>query len=109
MRFVVNIGKLAFNFVKAVVVSGFDTARVIVQDPGIVNSGTTRMPYGDIDAGTASLLGALISLTPGTTMIAQDPKNREFLLHLLDLGQRDATIATIQRDFVAPLREFTGK
>ena len=42
-------------------------------------------------------------------MIAQDLKNREFLLHLLDLGQRDATIATIQRDFVAPLRELTGK
>ena len=44
MRFVVNIGKLAFNFVKAVVVSGFDTARVIVRDSGIANSGTTRMP-----------------------------------------------------------------
>jgi len=109
MRFVVNIARLAFNFVKSVVVSGFYTARVIVRDPGIVSNGTTRMPYGDLDAATASLLGALISLTPGTTMIAQDLQNREFLLHLLDLGQRDATIAAIQRDFVKPLRELTGK
>jgi hypothetical protein len=79
MRFAINIARLAFNFVKAVVVSGFDTARVIVRDPRAANSGTIRMPYGDLDAATASLLGALISLTPGTTMIAQDLENREFM------------------------------
>jgi multicomponent K+:H+ antiporter subunit E/multicomponent Na+:H+ antiporter subunit E len=109
MRFAINIARLAFNFVKGVVVSGFDTARVIVRDPRAANSGTIRMPYGELDPATASLLGALISLTPGTTMIAQDVENREFLLHLLDLERRDATIAAIQRDFVMPLRALTGK
>ena len=109
MRFLFNIARLLVNFVKGVLVSGFDTARVIVRDPRLGNSGTTRMPYGELGPGTASLLGALISLTPGTTMIAQDLENKEFLLHLLDLGRRDETIAAIQRDFVAPLQELTGR
>lgn len=109
MRFVINIGKLAVNFVKGLVLSGWDTALVIFRDPGTLDSGTTRMPYGGLDPKTASLLGALISLTPGTTMVALDIQRREFLLHLLDMGHRDASIATIQRDFVTPLRELTGK
>jgi multisubunit Na+/H+ antiporter MnhE subunit len=109
MRFVTNMGKLAFNFIRDVVLSGWDTAWVILRDSSIVNSGTTRMAYGELDPTSASLLGALISLTPGTTMIAMDLQRREFLLHLLDLRQRDATIATIQRDFVTPLLELQEK
>ena len=109
MRFVINVGKLAFNFIRDVILSGWDTARVILRDPGILNSGTTRMAYGELNPAYASLLGALISLTPGTTMIAMDLQRREFLLHLLDLRHRDVTIATIQRDFVVPLLELQGK
>ncbi len=109
MSFAINLGKLAYNFIRDVVLSGWDTARLILRDPGIVNSGTTRMTYGELNPGYASLLGALISLTPGTTMISMDLQRREFLLHLLDLRQRDATIATIQRDFVVPLLELQGQ
>ena len=109
MRYLINIGTLAFNFIKGVVLSSWDTARVISRDPSIVNSGTTRMPYRELDPKSASFLGALISLTPGTTMIAMDLERREFLLHILDLRQRDATIASIQRDFVAPLLALRGK
>lgn len=109
MRFVVNIGKLAFNFFRDVVLSGWDTARVILLDPGIANSGTARMSYGALDLYTASLLGALISLTPGTTMIAMDLQRREFVLHLLDLRQKDLTIARIRRDFIHPLLQLQGK
>ena len=103
-----NVVKLVFNFIKGVVLSGWDTARVIMQDPSTAHSGMTRMPYGELDPKTASLLGALIALTPGTTTVAVDLQRREFLLHLLDLERREATIATIQHDFVTPLHELRG-
>ncbi len=103
-----NVVKLVFNFIKGAVLSGWDTARVIMQGPGTVHSGTTRMPYGELGPKTASLLGALVSLTPGTTTVAIDLQRREMLLHLLDLKRREATIAVIQRDFVTPLLGFRG-
>ena len=108
MSLVFNVVKLVFNVIKNAVLSGWDTARVITQDPGTVRSGTTRMPYGELDPKTASLLGALISLTPGTTTVAIDLQRREILLHLLDLERREATIAVIQHDFVTPLLGFRG-
>jgi multisubunit Na+/H+ antiporter MnhE subunit len=108
MSFAFNVGKLVFNFFKGLVLSGWDTAWVIVRDSSTVRSGMTRMPYGDLDPKTASLLGGLISLTPGTTMVSLDLQRRELLLHLLDLERREATITTIQRDFVTPLLELRG-
>ena len=109
MRFVMALGTLVLHFAKNVLLSGWDTARVIIRDSDMVNSGTTRMSYGELDLNSASLLGALISLTPGTTMIAMDPRRRELVLHLLDLEQREETIANIQRDFVRPLLTLHGK
>jgi len=108
MSLVLNIAKLVLNVFKHAVLSGWDTARVITQDPGTVHSGTTRMPYGKLGPKAASLLGALISLTPGTTTVAIDLQHREILLHLLDLERREATIAVIQHDFVTPLLGFRG-
>ena len=48
MRTLINIGKLILNFARDLVLSGWDTARVILRAPGVVNSGTTVMPYGDL-------------------------------------------------------------
>ena len=109
MSFLFNLSWLTVNFVKGVFISGLDTARIILRNPGTASSGTTRMAYGDLDPGAAAVLGALVSLTPGTTMIAQDTDRREFVLHLLDLNQRDATIAAIRRDFLTPLRRLTRR
>jgi multisubunit Na+/H+ antiporter MnhE subunit len=103
-----NLGRLCLNFIKALVLSGWDTARVIMRDPDTVDSGLTRISYGRLDPASASLLGALLSLTPGTATVAIDLQRRELLLHLLDLSQREATLAAIQRDFISPLEELRG-
>lgn len=108
MSFSFNVAKLIFNSIKQTVLSGWDTARVIMQDPGVVHSGLTRMSYKELDPKAASLLGALISLTPGTTTVSIDLKRRELLLHLLDLEQREATVAIIHRDFLKPLLNLRG-
>jgi multisubunit Na+/H+ antiporter MnhE subunit len=98
---------LVFNFIKSALLSGWDTARVILRQPNI-EGGLMRMSYGELSPAAASVLGAMITLTPGTTVVKIDLEQREFILHLLDLGQRETALATIQRDFTTPLALLTG-
>jgi len=103
-----NLAWLLFNFIKGALLSGWDTARVILFQSHCIHGGMTRMAYGELSPAQASLLGALITLTPGTTTVAIDLDKREFLLHLLDLTQRDATLASITHDFVEPFNRLKG-
>jgi multisubunit Na+/H+ antiporter MnhE subunit len=102
------ISLLIVNFVKEAVISGWTTARLILRRPADLHPGFVRLPYEDLPDGAASLLGALITLTPGTTMVDIDPERREFLLHLLDTERTAATLAAIRRDFMQPLRVLCG-
>lgn len=95
------------NFLRDVVIGGWATARLTLSArppcPGLV-----RMTYGDLPEEAAVLLGALITLTPGTTTLDIDPERREFLLHMLDVGHADAALEAIRRDFLAPVAVLFG-
>lgn len=108
MNFVINFTRLLFNIIKEIILSSWYTARIILKQPDTVNSGITDFHYGELDPKMASLLAALISLTPGTTTVTIDLQQRNLVLHLLDLDQREETLLMIQRDFVAPLRNLRG-
>jgi multisubunit Na+/H+ antiporter MnhE subunit len=73
-----------------------------------VQPGFARLAYGDLGPGGASLLGVLVTLTPGTTSLEIDTERREIRLHLLDASQAEATLAAIERDFARPLRALSG-
>jgi multisubunit Na+/H+ antiporter MnhE subunit len=47
----------------------------------------------------AALLGSMISLTPGTTVIDIDVAAREMVLHMLDMSDAASALAAIRRDF----------
>jgi multicomponent K+:H+ antiporter subunit E/multicomponent Na+:H+ antiporter subunit E len=98
---------LIFNFIKGVLLSGWDTARMILRQTPAAG-GLTRMTYGQLSPAAASVLGAMVTLTPGTTVVDIDLAQGEFVLHLLDLSQREATLAAIRRDFSVPLASLTG-
>ena len=100
---------LTVNFIKGVLISGMDTARIILRKPGDTRSGLTRMTYPEISPALASVLGTMVTLTPGTTLIDIDTERHELVLHLLDLGQREATLQSIQRDFAGPLTMLSGR
>jgi multisubunit Na+/H+ antiporter MnhE subunit len=108
MRRLLALAMLGINFLKEVVVSGWVTARIILAGPRGLRPGFVRLAYGDLPEGAASLLAALVTLTPGTTVVDIDPERREFLMHLLDLDQAEATLAAIRRDFLAPIRALVG-
>jgi multisubunit Na+/H+ antiporter MnhE subunit len=95
---------LLINFIKIAYKSGIDTAMVILTRIDKGQDGVARISYGDLNPGTASLLGAMLTLTPGTTLIDIDTDKRELIMHLLTLDSYEETVAIIQRDFCVHLK-----
>ena len=104
MRVLLAVFILLINFFKAAFYSGLDTAKIILLQSGKARSGLLSMPYGELNENTASLLGMMITLTPGTTLIEIDAESGLLLLHLLDLDSQHETLALIQRDFCQHLK-----
>ncbi len=67
------------------------------------------MDYLPLTPAGASTLAAMVTLTPGTTVVSIDLEKNEFVLHLLDLSQGEMTLDTIRRDFVALLAVLAGE
>lgn len=99
--------RLAVNFLRDLGLSGWSTARIIL-DRQPPEPGFARLAIPGLSPGAASLLAALSTLTPGTTAVDVDLEAGELTLHLLDRRQAGAVLAGIERDFVVPLRILTG-
>jgi multisubunit Na+/H+ antiporter MnhE subunit len=89
-------------FLKAVVISGLQTIRIILVT-GLAGrrpqAGLVRMRFAPMTENGATLLGCLISLTPGTTTVDIDMERGEMLLHLLDVAGAEEAVAGIRVDF----------
>jgi multisubunit Na+/H+ antiporter MnhE subunit len=101
--------RLLTSLLRELALSGWSTARVILAPRGQVQPGFARLAYGDLGPGAASLLGVLVTLTPGTTCLEIDTERHEMLLHLLDGRHAEATLAAVERDFARPLRVLFGE
>lgn len=101
-------GLLGFNFLKDAAASAWTTTVIILFCTRTLRSGFVRLRYGALPDTAANFLGALVTLTPGTTTVDIDLERGELLLHLLDLEQAEATLASIRRDFLGPLRILSG-
>ncbi|MFZ5439265.1 MAG: Na+/H+ antiporter subunit E [Myxococcota bacterium] len=104
---------LLLRFLRAIVVSGLQTVRVILtssrpggRPPPIA---LVRLRFAPMSAGGASLLGCMVSLTPGTTTIDIDLERRELLLHVLDASDTDALVRGIRRDFEPGIVALFGR
>ena len=91
-------GTLLLRFLWQVLVSGVSTARIVLRR-GRPPAGLIRMGFAPMSETGAALLGCLVTLTPGTTVIDIDMARREMLLHLLDLSRAEATVASIREEF----------
>lgn len=99
---------LLFNLLRGALLSGWQTALIILFRPRGVRPGLACLAYGDLGEGAANLLAAIITLTPGTTVVAIDMQRRELLLHLLDADQAEMTLTGIRRDLITPLARLSG-
>jgi len=93
-------------FLYEVVHSGLTTAWLIAGPGPVPTPGLVRVGFTDLDARGAAVLGALITLTPGTTAIDIDLDRGELLLHLLDASDPHSVAASIHRRFERPLRHL---
>ncbi len=93
---------LALRFVLRSVLAGAGTARLILAGrpghPGLVRTAIVPMS----ETGLA-LYGALVTLTPGSTVIDIDVARGEMTLHVLDTTQAEHEIALMRQEFEAPL------
>ncbi|TDQ44738.1 Na+/H+ antiporter subunit E [Tepidicella xavieri] len=103
MRKLIAAIVLLARFLKAVVISGFQTVQVILRaslgERKPPPAAFLRVHFAPMSAQGASLLGCMISLTPGTTTLDIDMDKREILLHVLDASDTDALVQGIREDF----------
>lgn len=111
MKLIAAVVLLA-RFLKAVVISGFQTVQVILR----ASLGERRPPpvaflrvkFAPMSAQGASILGCMITLTPGTTTLDIDMDKREILMHVLDASDTDALVQGIRKDFEPGLVALFG-
>ncbi len=101
---------LVVRFLRAVVVSGWQTLRVILRSrrrrPTMA---LVRVGFAPMSETGAALLGCMVSLTPGTTTIDIDMGRRELLLHVLDASDTRPLLKVIRRDFEPALVRLFGR
>ena len=100
---------LLMRFTIAVVESAASTAWLILTNPDAANRGMVTMDYSAMSESGAVVLAALVTLTPGTSIVTVDHRNRQLLIHMLDVRQAPATLARIEHDFVQPLQRLLGE
>jgi len=90
--------RLLLRFAMHCVLAGTATARIILRRTP-PSAGLVRMRFAPMSPAGAAVLGAMVTLSPGTTVIDIDLARREMLLHLLDTQGVAATLAAVRRDF----------
>lgn len=104
---------LLLRFLRAVVVSGVQTLRVIIVSgrPGAPPPPVAllRMRFAPMSADGAALLGCMITLTPGTTTLDIDMQRRELLLHVLDASDPEGMVQGIRDEFESSLVVLFGE
>ena len=98
--------RLLLRFVFQVVTSGLTTAWSIVRPGRRPTPGLVRMRYDNLSEFGVTVMGCMITLTPGTTTIDIDTERQELLLHLLDARNPVRTITKIRRQFEVPLQRM---
>ena len=99
---------LALRFVVAVVRSGVQTTRTILRPDPDLRPGFIDYRFEPMTEAGATLLGSLITLTPGTTTVDIDMASRRLLIHLLDTRGAESAREEIRADFERPIRVLFG-
>lgn len=103
--------RLGWRFLVGMVVSGGQTAGLILRTRpgrGRATPAFICLHIAPLDPRAAALLGCLVALTPGSTVVDIDPARGELLLHVLDRDSAAAVAAGIHDDYVPLLRTLFG-
>lgn len=100
--------RLLALFMYDVLVANWIVARLVVGPLDRLRPQFIEVPLDLDDDFVATLLGSIVSLTPGTVSVDIDRGRRVLLVHALSVDDPGALIATIKSRYEAPLKETFG-
>jgi multicomponent K+:H+ antiporter subunit E len=103
--------QLVLRVLGDIVRANITVARQVLGPPERLRPAVFHVPLDIEEPFVATLLGGIISLTPGTVTIeveTEDGRARRLEVHGLDVPDAQAAIATIKARYEAPLKEAFG-
>lgn len=91
-----------------IVAANLVVARQILGPPGRLRPAFLEVPLDLRDPFLATLLGSIVSLTPGTVSIDIDRERWVLLVHALHVDDAAAAVAAIKARYEAPIRRVFG-
>lgn len=91
-----------------IVIANVRVAVLVLGPKSRLKPGFVTVPLDLRDAGIATVLGGIITLTPGTVCLGIDDEVTRIEVHVLDLDDEQALVAEIKRRYEQPLKEIFG-
>jgi multicomponent K+:H+ antiporter subunit E len=91
-----------------IVTANLLVARQVLGPPEALRPGFLEVPLAIADPFVATLLGSIVSLTPGTVSIDIDRERGVLQVHALHVEDRAAAVAQIKSRYEARLKEAFG-
>ncbi len=87
-----------------IVTANIEVARRVLGPESKLKPGWVWVPLDLRDPHAASMLAAIVTLTPGTVMSDLDPDLSHLLVHALNVDDADALVAEIKQRYEQPLK-----
>jgi multicomponent Na+:H+ antiporter subunit E len=108
LRRALRLGLFGVCFLRALVVSNLQMARVVLFRPvRDLSPDFVAYPIGGLTRFEIVVLSHCITLTPGTTSVEISDDLSVLTVHALDAADADAVRASIKQDLEAPLLAWT--
>lgn len=100
--------RLALRVVADIVAANLEVAVRVLGPISRLRPDFVDVPLDVRDPFVATILGSIVSLTPGTVSIDIDMERRILSVHALDVSDAAELVAEIKRRYEAPLKEIFG-
>jgi multicomponent K+:H+ antiporter subunit E len=100
--------RLFFVVIYDIIVANIAVARIVLGRIDAIRPAFVDVPLDTADPYVATILGSIITLTPGTLTIDIDMDRRLVHIHGLDVPDQPMLIADIKSRYEAPLKEIFG-
>jgi len=100
--------RLALRVVADIVVANLEVAARVLGPISRLRPDFVDVPLDVRDPFVATILGSIVSLTPGTVSIDIDMERRILSVHALDVTDGAVLAAEIKKRYEAPLKEIFG-
>lgn len=91
-----------------IIVANIEVARLVLGPIERLRPAFVEVPLAIEDPLVATILGSIVTLTPGTLSVDVDRERRLLLIHALDVPDEARLVATIKSRYEAPLKEIFG-